>query len=207
MSLPIGGEAKGLAGVFGTGLNPLSTYMTYASQRQRNKAAMAAQQKLERDKTMDYLDKFNPTSKFKELNYKINETAQRVVRDPVMQGLEQGQSLSQMQAKIQFNKGQVEGLVGESDQWKATIDKIQEEFDKDPIRYNQNAKSALRDIYLNDDGTVKDFFHFILFFRQLRDQNCNYECSNYFLSIGHSTHLSEILKELFWLLISYPSLL
>ena len=155
--LPVGGEARGLAGVFGTSLNPLSVYMSYASQRQRNKAAMAAQQKADRDKTMDYLDKFNPSSKFKELNYKINDVAQRVVRDPVMQGLEQGQSLSQMQAKIQFNKGQVEGLVGESDQWKATLDAIQEDFDADPIRYNQNAKSALRDIYLNDDGTVKEF--------------------------------------------------
>jgi len=155
--LPVGGEARGLAGVFGTSINPLSVYMQYSAQRQRNRAAMAAQQKADRDKTMDYLDKFNPSSKFKELNYKINETAQRVVRDPVMQGLEQGQTLSQMQARIQFNKGQVEGLVGESDQWKATIDQIQEDFDADPIRYNQNAKSALRDIYLNDDGTVKEF--------------------------------------------------
>jgi hypothetical protein len=155
--LPVGGEARGLAGVFGTSINPLSVYMQYASQRQRNKAAMAAQQKAERDKTMDYLDKFNPSSKFSELNYKINETAQRVVRDPLMRGLEQGQTLSQMQPSLQFNKGQVLGLVGESDQWKATLDGIQEEIDDDPIRYNQNAKSALRDIYLNDDGTVKEF--------------------------------------------------
>ncbi len=159
--LPVGGEARGLAGVFGSSINPLATYMSYATQRQRNKAAMAAQQKADRDKTMDYMDKFNPQSKFSELNYKINEAAQQNVRSWMVGEMDRGRQLSQIMPEAQFRKGQITSLVGESDAWKATLDGLQEQIDKDPIRYKtdgpESAKSLLRDIYMNTDGTVKDF--------------------------------------------------
>ena len=167
--LPVGGEARGLAGVFGTSINPLSVYMQFSAQRQRNKAAMAAQQKAERDKAMDYADKFNELGKFDELNYKINDITENTVRQPFLAGISQGRDINSLKNEAQYNYGKVKSLIGETDGWKLKIDELQKTMDADPIRYNTGeqplaegkvqAKSLIRDLYLDEGGKVKNDFN------------------------------------------------
>jgi len=71
--LPVGGEARGLAGVFGSGLNPLSTYMTYAAQRQRNKAALEQQYKQSRDKFLEDQNKWNPKGAWEDMYEPVSQ--------------------------------------------------------------------------------------------------------------------------------------
>ncbi len=71
--LPVGGEARGLAGVFGSSINPLSVYMGYASQRQRNKAALEAQYKKSRDTYLDDQNKWNPEGAWEDMYEPVSE--------------------------------------------------------------------------------------------------------------------------------------
>lgn len=158
MSLPIGGEAKGLAGVFGTSINPLSTYMSYSAQRQRNRVALEAQQRAERDKAMDYLDKFNPTSKFNELNYRVADRVKANVRDWYVGNVQAGNSGTLLKNELQNRQAQELAYVEETNAWKEQIDGLEKEIKADPIRYKtgeNSALSAVRDIYKNPDGTLR----------------------------------------------------
>ena len=158
MSLPIGGEVKGLAGVFGTSINPLSTYMSYSAQRQRNRAALEAQQRAERDKAMDYLDKFNPSSKFEIFNRDVNDQA-KGVRQWYIQQKELGRGDLEIMPELKHKQGQVLSYAEEADGWKKIIDDLETKVNNDPIRYKvegpDTLKSLLRNIYLNADGSKK----------------------------------------------------
>jgi len=157
--LPVGGEARGLAGVFGTSINPLAVYMSYAGQRQRNRAAMAAQQKAERDKAMNYLDEFNPSSKFQELNYRVADRVRNNVRDWYVGNLEAGNSGPRLVGELKNRQAQELAYVNETDAWKAKLDDLEKTVKEDPIRYKTEegtgAISAIRDIYKNPDGTLR----------------------------------------------------
>ncbi len=157
--LPVGGEARGLAGVFGTSINPLSVYMTYAAQRQRNKAALAAQQKAERDKAMDYLDQYNPKSKFNEINYRTADYVQTRLRDPYVAGLEAGLPTITLKNQANKVKGEIDAYIEETNGWKTKLDELETAVKSDPIRYKmkpgEGALTAIRDIYKNPDGTLK----------------------------------------------------
>lgn len=154
--LPAGGEARGKAGVFGSSINPLSVYMQYSAQRQRNRAAMEQQQRAERDKAMDYLDKFSPTSKFNELNYRVADRVQKNVRDWYTGNVEAGNSGLRLKNELQNRQAQELAYVEETNAWKEKIDGLEKEIKADPIRYNPEAISAVRDIYKNTDGTLKE---------------------------------------------------
>lgn len=155
MSLPIGGEAKGLAGVFGTSINPLSTYMSYSAQRQRNRAALEAQQRAERDKAMDYLDEFNPTSKFNELNYRVADRVKSNVRDWYVGNVESGKGGLRLKNELKNRQAQELAYVEETNAWKEKIDALEKDIKADPITYKPEAISAVRDIYKNPDGTLR----------------------------------------------------
>lgn len=154
--LPVGGEARGKAGVFGSSINPLSVYMQYSAQRQRNRAVMEQQQRAERDKAMDYLDKFSPTSKFNELNYRVADRVQKNVRDWYTGNVEAGNSGLRLKNELQNRQAQELAYVEETNAWKEKIDGLEKDIKADPIRYNPEAISAVRDIYKNTDGTLKE---------------------------------------------------
>lgn len=155
----VGLEGKGKAGVFGSSINPLSLYLQYAGQRERNKAAMAAQQKAERDKAMDYLDEYNKTSKFNEVNFRVADNIQAKVRDPYVKGLEAGISPIILKNQAAKAKGEIEAYIEETNGWKTKLDELEKTVKADPIRYKtgygEGALSAIRDIYKNPDGTLK----------------------------------------------------
>lgn len=156
--LPVGREARGKAGVFGSSINPLSVYMQYSAQRQRNRAAREAQQRAERDKAMDYLDEYNKTSKFNELNYRVAERIQRNVRDPFTMGLQAGVPIVALKNQTQKAKAIEEAYIEETNAWKEKIDALETAIKADPIRYKtgeNSAISAVRDIYKNPDGTLR----------------------------------------------------
>lgn len=156
--LPVGRAARGKAGVFGSSINPLAVYMQYAGQRERNKAAIAAQQRAERDKAMDYLDKFNPTSKFNELNYRVADRVKANVRDWYVGNVQAGNSGTLLKNELQNRQAQEMAYVEETNAWKETIDGLEKDIKADPIRYKTgegSALSAVRDIYKNPDGTLR----------------------------------------------------
>lgn len=156
--LPAGGEARGKAGVFGSSINPLSVYMQYSAQRQRNRAALEAQQRAERDKAMDYLDKFNPSSKFEIFNRDVNDQA-KGVREWYIQQKELGRGDLELMPELKHKQGQVLSYAEEADGWKKIIDDLETKVNNDPIRYKvegpDTLKSLLRNIYLNADGSKK----------------------------------------------------
>lgn len=156
--LPVGREARGKAGVFGSSINPLSVYMQYSAQRQRNRAAMEAQQRAERDKAMDYLDKFNPSSKFEIFNRDVNDQA-KGVREWYIQQKELGRGDLEIMPELKHKQGQVLSYAEEADGWKKIIDDLETKVNNDPIRYKvegpDTLKSLLRNIYLNADGSKK----------------------------------------------------
>jgi len=153
--LPVGRAARGKAGVFGSSINPLSLYLQYSGQRERNKAAAAAQQRAERDKAMDYLDKFNPTSKFQELNYRVADRVKENVRDWYTGNVEAGATGPRLKSELQNRQANELAYVEETNAWKAKIDELEKQVTSDPIRYKPEAISAVRDIYKNPDGTLR----------------------------------------------------
>ena len=157
--LPVGRAARGKAGVFGSSINPLSLYLQYSGQRERNKAAAAAQQRAERDKAMDYLDKFSPNSKFDIFNRDVNEQATGV-REWYIQQKQAGRSDYEINPQLKQKQGQILAYAQEADGWKKTIDELETKVNNDPIRYKVDGpdtlKSQLRNIYLNADGSKKE---------------------------------------------------
>lgn len=157
--LPVGRAARGKAGVFGSSINPLSLYLQYSGQRERNKAAVAAQQRAERDKAMDYLDKFSPNSKFDIFNRDVNEQATGV-REWYIQQKQAGISDYEIYPQLKQKQGQILAYAQEADGWKKTIDELETKVNNDPIRYKVDGpdtlKSLLRNIYLNADGSKKE---------------------------------------------------
>lgn len=153
--LPVGRAARGKAGVFGSSINPLSLYLQYSGQRERNKAAAAAQQRAERDKAMDYLDKFNPTSKFQELNYRVADRVKENVRDWYTGNVEAGATGPRLKSELQNRQANELAYVEETNAWKAKIDELEKDVKADPIRYKPEAISAVRDVYKNPDGTLR----------------------------------------------------
>lgn len=156
--LPVGRAARGKAGVFGSSINPLSLYLQYSGQRERNKAAAAAQQRAERDKAMDYLDQYNPKSKFNEINYRTADMVQTKLRDPYIAGLQSGQSPLMLKNQAARVRGEIDAYIEETNAWKEKIDGLENDIKADPIRYKTgegSALSAVRDIYKNPDGTLR----------------------------------------------------
>lgn len=155
----VGLEGRGKAGVFGSSINPLSLYLQYAGQRQRNRAAMEQQQRAERDKAMDYLDKFSPSSKFDIFNRDVNDQATGV-REWFIQQKQAGRSDYEIMPQLKQKQGQILAYAQEADGWKKVIDELEAKFNNDPIRYKVDGpdtpKSLLRNIYLNADGSKKE---------------------------------------------------
>ncbi|RBB43678.1 hypothetical protein DQW51_30365, partial [Escherichia coli O111:H-] len=77
-----GREGLGHASILGGRVDPISILMAQSAQRQRNAAAQAQQQVKNRDLVMDYADKYNPETKFVQLNQRFGDSVNRELREP-----------------------------------------------------------------------------------------------------------------------------
>lgn len=151
-----GSQAQGYAGVFGGSVNPLQYYIQQKRQNRLDAASEVKAQRDRRDKLMDYNDKFNPSSKFTEFNYRINDMAQNDVRDWTREQLNSMRDSNEIKNELQYRQGVVNAFKDETEGWKNKIDDLEKTVETKSNLYNPKVKSSIRDIYLSPDGKLKD---------------------------------------------------
>lgn len=151
-------QASGQAGVFGGSINPVAYLMQQQAAQQRKQADVEKYQREQRDKLMDYNEKYNPSSKFAEFNYRIAERANNEIRNFTTQALDAGVPTSAIENERQRRIGVLNAYTKEVDEWKATIDDLDKTLKEGQAKgiYTKDATRRLRDIYLNADGSLKD---------------------------------------------------
>lgn len=152
-----GSNAQGKAGVFGGSVNPLAVYMQYQAGRQRRQDLIDAEDRKRRDEGLDYLNKYLPETKFNEFNYRLNDVAQKAVRDPFMTSRLQGKPLHQSINEAERNKGMVNALREEYDGWKSTISDMEGKINQGIKEgyIEPHTLSRLHDVYLDPKGALK----------------------------------------------------
>ncbi len=144
--LPVGGEARGLAGVFGTSINPLSVYMTYAAQRQRNKAALEQQYKASRDKYLEDQNKWNPEGAWEDM-YDIVSQKVKAGRNGSLDVIAQNGGIINDNVRKYNNNWQadVNETAKKTMALKERYTKAYQDIESNPLMNKQYAKSKLND--------------------------------------------------------------
>lgn len=142
---------QGSAGVFGTGVNPLSVYMQYQQRRAQNEYLQYQEERKKRDKLFDYVGTYNSDAKWEQYQAEVNNMAQTEVRDWTANELNSGRDANQIQAELGFRQGRVKSFAAETGVWKTTHDDAYKTITGD-AKYNEEATSALNDIFFNANG-------------------------------------------------------
>ncbi|SRR5258706_4623561 len=142
---------QGAAGILGQGTNPLSVYMQYQARRAQNDYLQYQEERKKRDKLFDYVGTYNPDAKWEQYQAEVNNMAQTEVRNWTAQQLNKGRNPDQIQAELGFRQGRVKSFSAETGVWKTTHDDAYKKVTED-AKYNEDAKSALNDIFFNAQG-------------------------------------------------------
>lgn len=154
--MAVGKEALGNATILGGSINPLQVFMMQQAQQSKNDAAVQAQKRKDRDSVMDYADKYNPETKFTQLNQRLGDSVEAELRAPVRQVLETGdvRKADMLGKRLQAN---LDSRRREYDAWKQTYDeasKIVEDNIKSG-RFDPSARSVIRDTLFDNEGRLK----------------------------------------------------
>ncbi len=158
MAIPVeGAQGRGKAGIFGSSISPIQYLLQQQANSAKRQAQLEDQYRQDRDKVMDYNEKYNPTTKFEPLNYRLNEKAQQV-RDFTMDAIDKRVPMERLNFERQRMKGVVDAYSKELDGWKGALDDMDKTLDEGIKKgvYNKTAKSRLRDVIYNPDGSLKD---------------------------------------------------
>lgn len=151
-------QAIGQAGIFGSSINPLQYLMQQQARHQKSQASISEEQRKQRDKLMDYNEKYNPSSKFAEFNYRIADKAQKEIREPVLAGMNMGVPINQLTYERDRAVGVLNAYTKEVDSWKEALDSMDKDIQAGEASgvYKKGAHRVLRDIYLDENGQLKN---------------------------------------------------
>lgn len=151
-----GREGLGHASILGGRVDPISILMSQSAQRQRNAAFQQQEQVKNRDRVMDYTEKYNPETKFVQLNQRFGDSVNKELREPTKSILETG-DIRKADMFARKSQANLESRRREYDGWKATYEDASKFID-DNIksgRFTPESKSKIRNFLYDEKGQLK----------------------------------------------------
>lgn len=149
MAVPaVGGEAKGLAGVFGNSINPLQYYISNQAQQRARQDKLQDEYRKRRDNYYDDLTKWAPDKVWDDMYDVVNTRVQKDVRDYARNIISQNNGVIDegIHSRLDRAKGDTNVLVSQANKLKDVFMKSLDDIEKNPMLNKAAAKSKLYDL-------------------------------------------------------------